>query len=73
MTEENATRQGIGIALLALAETEPAKAYVLLKRLGLCLADLQELGFTEADLKPLKEGWREMQKRIEAHGEQPRK
>jgi hypothetical protein len=64
--EQKARRQGIGTALLLLARTEPAKAYFLLKRLGLCIADLQEAGFTETDIEPLKRGWREVQKRIEA-------
>jgi hypothetical protein len=62
MTEDDAKRQGIGMALLLLAETEPVRAYFILKRLGLCLADLQEVGFTETDLEPLKKGWREVHK-----------
>jgi hypothetical protein len=57
-------RQGIGEALLLLAATDPVKAYFLLKQIGLCIADLQEAGFTDADLRPLKRGWREVQKRI---------
>jgi hypothetical protein len=74
MTEETAIRQDIATALLglsALAETEPAKAYRLLKRLGLCLADLQETGFPKTDLKHLRRGWREVQQRIEAQYGKP--
>lgn len=52
--------------LLMLAERgDKAKAYYLLKALGLTIADLQEVCFTETDLKPLMEGWREVQRRIE--------
>jgi hypothetical protein len=65
---EQARRQGIGAALLLLPENAPARAYVILKQLGLCIADLQEVGFTETDVEALKVGWREMQKRIEATG-----
>lgn len=57
-------RQGIGATLLLLAESDHARAYFLLKQLGLRIADLQEAGFTEMDLKPLMRGWREVQKRI---------
>ena len=61
---EQGRRQGIGAALLLLADSEPTRAYFLLKQLGLRIADLQEAGFTETDLKPLMRGWREVQKRI---------
>lgn len=63
---EQGRRQGIGAALLLLADSEPVRAYFLLKQLGLRIADLQEAGFTETDLKPLMRGWREVQKRIAA-------
>ena len=65
MTEEEAKRHGAGMALLLLAQSDSAEAYFILKQLGLCIADLQEVGFTEADIAPLKMGWMEVRKRIE--------
>jgi len=62
---ERGRRQGIGATLILVAENDPVRAYFLLKQLGLRIADLQEAGFTENDLKPLMRGWREVQKRIE--------
>jgi hypothetical protein len=63
MRVDQTRRQGVGLALLLLAREfgEPAKACWVLKALGLGLADLQEAGFTEADLKPLKKGWLQVQ------------
>ena len=69
---ERGRRQGIGATLLLVAESDPVRAYFLLKQLGLRIADLQEAGFTETDLKPLMRGWREVQRRISlAAGEEP--
>jgi hypothetical protein len=62
---QEARRQGIGATLLLLAASEPARAYYILKQLGLSISDLQRAGFTEIDLLPLKRGWREVQRRIE--------
>lgn len=63
---EQGRRQGVGAALLLLAGTEPARAYYILKQLGLTIAELQDVGFTEADVEPLKKGWREVHNRIAA-------